>query len=256
VAVDGPHTKNIRIQVMSEWDLPKNVQTQSIERVGGGYAWESGVYDATIKMVYLNQSASEAVSCNIILENSAGKELKESFWIKSGKAKGNKTYFTKDKVDYPLPGYSIANSMCVAATGESLSKCMESIEKKTINVYNPELRKEAPSERPILTGLLNKVIKVAVHQVVEDKVSKAANGQYEPTGESRTVNQCKFFGNTEGKTAEEITSSSDATMFDNWSAKNKGTVLDKSTKSKGTSAASIMGSPTVQATDGQGSLFT
>ena len=241
---------------MSEWDLPKNVQTQSIERVGGGYAWESGVYDATIKMVYLNQSASEAVSCNIILENSAGKELKESFWIKSGKAKGNKTYFTKDKVDYPLPGYSIANSMCVAATGESLSKCMESIEKKTINVYNPELRKEAPSERPILTGLLNKVIKVAVHQVVEDKVSKAANGQYEPTGESRTVNQCKFFGNTEGKTAEEITSSSDATMFDNWSAKNKGTVLDKSTKSKGTSAASIMGSPTVQATDGQGSLFT
>ena len=52
---------------MSEWELPKNVETQSIERVGGGFAWESGVYDATIKMVYLNQSASEAFSFNIIL---------------------------------------------------------------------------------------------------------------------------------------------------------------------------------------------
>ena len=41
---------------MSEWELPKNVETQSIERVGGGgFAWESGVYDATVKMVYLNQ---------------------------------------------------------------------------------------------------------------------------------------------------------------------------------------------------------
>jgi len=241
---------------MSEWDLPKNVQTQSIERVGGGFAWESGVYDATVKMVYLNQSASEAVSCNVILENSEGKELKESFWIKSGKAKGNKTYFTKDKVDYPLPGYSIANSMCVAVTGESLSKCMESVEKKTINIYNPELRKEAPSERPVLVGLLNKVVKVAVHQVIEDKVAKSPSGQYEPTGESRTVNQCKFFGNTEGKTAEEITSNADATMFDKWAAKNTGTVLDKTTKAKGNSAAAIMGSPAATTNDKQGSLFT
>jgi hypothetical protein len=64
---------------MSEWELPKNVETQSIERIGGGgFAWESGVYDATVKMVYLNQSASDAVSFNIILENSEGKELREA----------------------------------------------------------------------------------------------------------------------------------------------------------------------------------
>ena len=241
---------------MSEWELPEGVETQSIERVGGGFAWESGVYDATVKMVYLNQSAKEAVSFNVILQNSAGKELKESFWIKSGKAKGNKTYFTKDGKDYPLPGYSTANSMCVAVTGESLAKCMESVEKKTINVYNVELRKEAPSERPVLTGLLNKPVKVAVHQVLEDKVAKTASGQYEPTGESRTVNECKFFGNPEGKTAEEITSDQPATMFDKWAAKNTGTVIDKSSKAKTTSAAAIMGSAPVDSNGKQDSLFT
>ena len=59
---------------MSEWELPKTVETQSIERVGGGgFAWESGVHDTTIKMVYLNQAASEAQSFNIILENSEGR---------------------------------------------------------------------------------------------------------------------------------------------------------------------------------------
>ena len=141
---------------MSEWELPKDVEKQSIERVGGGFAWESGVYDAVVKMVYLNQSASEAVSWNVIIVNSEGKELRESFWIKSGKAKGNKTYFTKDGKNYPLPGYSLANSMCIAATGEDLDACMKSSEKKTVNIYNVEQKKEVPTERPVVMGLINK----------------------------------------------------------------------------------------------------
>jgi hypothetical protein len=231
----------------TEWDLPTNVETTSIERVGGGYAWESGVYDTVVKMVYLNQSASEAVSFNVILENQAGKELKESFWIKSGKAKGNKTYYTKDGKDYPLPGYSVANSLCVAATGESLAKCMATAEKKTINIYNPELKKEAPTERPVLMGLAGVKVKVAVHQITEDKTAKNEAGDYVATGQSRTVNECKFFGNEAGKTTEEILSDSDATMFDKWAEKNTGTVIDKTTKGTatgGTSAADIMGGGT------------
>jgi len=238
---------------MSEWELPASVEKTSIERIGGGFAWESGVYDATVKMVYLNQSASEAVSLNVILENSTGKELKEAFWIKSGKAKGNKTYYTKDGKDYPLPGYSTANSMCVAVTGDSLAKCMDTAEKKTINIYNPELKKEAPTERPVLMGLANKAVKVAVHQVIEDKTAKNASGQYEPTGATRTVNECKFFGNSEGQTAEEITSKTPAVKFSKWAEKNTGSVIDKTTKSKnGSSAADIMGSAPVAV----GSLFT
>jgi hypothetical protein len=241
---------------MSEWELPKDVEKQSIERVGGGFAWESGVYDAVVKMVYLNQSASEAVSWNVIIVNSDGKELREAFWIKSGKAKGNKTYFTKDGKNYPLPGYSLANSMCIAATGEDLDACMKSSEKKTVNIYNVEQKKEVPTERPVVMGLINKPVKVAVHQVVEDKMTKGSNGNYESTGETRTVNNCKFFGNCDGKTAEEIENNTDAVMFDKWAAKNTGNVIDKSSKSKPNSAADIMGStPANSNNDKQGSLF-
>ena len=243
---------------MSEWDLPANAETPTIERIGGGgFLWESGVFKATVKMVYLDQAKSEAVSFNILLENTEGKTLKEAFYIKSGKAKGNKTYYTKDGKDFPLPGYATANSLCVAATGQSLGKCMENLEKKMVNIYNPELRKETPMERPVVMDLVGKQVSVAVHQMTVDKNAKNAAGQYEPTGETRSINECKFFGNADGKTADEILENRDAEMFDKWAAKNTGIVIDKSSKdaAKGSSAADIMGSSAPAAEASSGSLF-
>jgi len=227
---------------MSEWELPTTVEHTSIERVGGGYVWESGVHDAKIKVVYLNQAKSEAISATVIMENAEGKEMKESFWIKSGKAKGNKSYYEKDGKQFPLPGYAVANSMCIAATGESLAKCIDKAEKKSVKIWNSEEGKEVPTERPVLMSLTGKTIKVAVHQIKEDKTQKNEAGQYVPTGEDRLTNECKFFGNTEGKTAEEILSGEPAEMFTKWAEKNTGTVIDKTTKKEpGTSAADIMG---------------
>jgi len=226
---------------MGEWNLPDTVQNSSIEKLGGGFSWESGVYDTVISMVYLNQSESEAVSFNVVLKNAAGKELEESFWIKSGKAKGNKTFYTKHGKDFPLPGYSVANSMCVAATGESLAKNMETAEKKTIQVYDSTEGKKVSKERPVLVPLLNLKVKVAVQQILEYKQKKNdATGAYENTGETRTVNECKFFGNPDGKTTEEILSDSPAGMFDKWSEKYAGQVIDK-TATKKASATAVMG---------------
>lgn len=245
---------------MSEWELPASVEAQSIERVGGSYAWESGVYNSVVSMAYLDQAKSGAVSFNVILKNAAGKELKESFWIKSGDKKGNKTYYTdKDGKDRPLPGYSVANSLCVAATGESLAKCMTTAEKKIVNIYNHEVSKEVPTERPVMTIILNKAVKVAVHQVLENKNKKDSSGEYVPTANTRTINECKFFGNQEGKTAEEILEGKDAVMFDKWAEKNTGTVIDKTVKetTATTSAADIMGggASTDASATTQGSLF-
>lgn len=236
---------------MTEWDLPASVEEQTIERVGGGgYAWKTGVHKAKIKLVHLSQAASKAVGFNIELENADGKTMKETLWIKSGDKKGNKTFYTdKDGKDRPLPGYSVANSLCVAATGDSLGKVMGTagnIEKKTIKLYNFEAGKEVETEVNVVTALLGLPVTVAVHNVLEDKNKKNAAGQYEPTGQTRTSNETKFFGNAEGQTAEEILSGSEATMFDAWAAKNTAeTVIDKTaaggTNKGATSAADIMG---------------
>lgn len=229
---------------MSEWELPSTVEEQSIERVGGGYAWESGVYDIATKLVYLDQAESGAVSFNFIVTNNEGKELKETLWIKSGNAKGNKTFYTgKDGIDRPLPGYAVANSMCVALAGISLAQAIAGAEKKTVNVYNAEQKKEVPTERPVLMPLLNKKGKVAVHQIKEAKQKKDESGKYVDTGDTRTVNESKFFGNSEGRTAEEITGDKPAEMFEKWAARNTGQVIDKTQKKDdNSSAADIMNS--------------
>ena len=72
------------------------------------------VYDATVKMVYLNQTASEAVWFNVILEKNSGNmtELRENFCIKSGKAKGNQTYYVKDGKNILFQDINLPN-LCV-----------------------------------------------------------------------------------------------------------------------------------------------
>ncbi len=233
---------------MSEWDLPDDVETTKIERVGGGgYTWESGVYLTTIDLVYLDQRDSEAIFLNAVLKNDAGKELKEAFCIKSGKDKGKRTWYIskKDGKKYPLPGYSIANSLCISALGKSLADCLKETTKKMVEVYDYKEGKTVPTEKYALMNLVGKAVKVAVHQVKQDKTKKNdATGKYDSTGETKVINECKFFGNTAGVTAEEIEAGEEATMFDKWAEKNTGTVIDKSTKKTGASAADIMGGGT------------
>ena len=179
---------------------------------------------------------------NIVLENSEGKELKESLCIRSGNEKGNKTYYVKNGKNIALPGYSISDSMCISATGEGLPKAMEAREKKQIKSWDSEKQKEGPVERDVLMSLTNKPVKVAVHQVIEDKqVKNVATGQYEPSGLTRTINKCKFFGNKDGKTAEEIKAKKEAGFFSKWAEKNTGVVINEASKNSN-SAASIMGS--------------
>jgi len=234
---------------MSNWELPADIEMPSIERVGGGgFLWDSGVYDATVKMVYLDQTESDAVSFNIELLNSDGKTLEEQFWILNGKAKGNQTWYTnKSGKKVPIPGYVSADHLCRAVLGENLDPVRKTAENKTVSVYNKEQGKKVATEKPVITNLLNKAVKVAVQQVIVDKTAKNGNGQYLPTGETKTINECKFFGSVEnGKTADEITKNQPATMFTRWAEKNTGVTINKSAakskKATNTSAASIMDS--------------
>ena len=218
---------------MSDWNLPTDVETTSTERVGGkGFIWESGVYKTKVQLVYLNQVRSGAISFNIVLKGEDGRDLKESLWIKSGDTKGNKTYYEKDGKKFPLPGYSTADSLCVAATGKHLPEIMNSSEKKMVNIYSYEAKKEVPTERPVLMDLRDQTVTVAVREILEDKNIKNDAGEYVPSGETRSKNECAFFGNAEGKSADEILAGRDAVIFDKWAEKNTGEVIDKSKATK------------------------
>jgi hypothetical protein len=238
---------------MSEWKLPDDVVEPSIEgSSGGNFIWESGVYDTNIKLAYLNQTPGGAYFLNVELEKVGEKfgRIRDKWCIKSGNEKGNKIYYIgKDGKKQPLPGYQTAKALCLAVTGEDLDANMSKLEKKVIKVWNFDQGKEVPSEHPVIPGLINQKVKVAVHQVIEDKKAKNSDGNWVPSGATKTINQCKFFGNPDnGKTPEEVAANKDAGALDRWATKNTGLVVDKSTKGvkPQDSAASIMGdtSPT------------
>ena len=245
---------------MSEWKLPDDVVEPSIEGSGGGsFLWESGLYDATVKLAYVTQSAGGAYFLNVELEKNGGNfgTMRDKWCIKSGNEKGNKTfYINKEGKKQPLPGYQTGKSLCVTVTGEDLDANMDKVEKKVIKVRDFAQGKDVPTELPVLTALLNKPVKVAVHQILQNKRVRSGNGQWVETADTKPVNECKFFGNAEsGKTAEEIKANKEAGALERWAKKNTGVVIDKSSKAKGAtdSAADIMGnnsSPT------QGSLFS
>ena len=135
-------------------------------------------------------------------------------------------------------------------------KGMATAEKKVVNIYNHDAGKEVPTECPVLMALVNKPVKVAVHQMEEDKNKTDAAGQYVPTGQTRKKNECKFFGDTTGRTVEEILAGDDPTVFDEWAKTNTGIVIDKTTKQKSTSAADIMNGENTDTPDTTASLFS
>ncbi|MEA2037105.1 MAG: hypothetical protein U9O94_06325 [Nanoarchaeota archaeon] len=229
---------------MSEWSLPTDTKKVSIEK-SGGFLWDSGVYPVKVKLAYLDQAKSGATSFNIILENNEGKELKNTMYIRSGKAKKNSTTYTKDGVKYPLPGYSTAESLCRAATGKNLEQNIMAHEKKQVKIYDFEQQKDVVQERPVLVNLLGASVQVAVSRIKENKSKKNADGDYVDTDDIREINECKFFGNADGFSADEISENiPEAKALPSWHKVNAGKVIDKSKTAVGTganSAAGIMG---------------
>ena len=98
-------------------------------------------------------------------------------------------------------------------------------------------KKEVPTERPVVMDLLNKTVTVAVHEVVEDKNIKNDAGEYVPSGETRSRNECKFFGDATGRTAEEIQNGAEPAKFKQWADKNAGKKVDRSKGATGGATA-------------------
>ena len=227
------------------------------ETLGGGgnsRIWDSGVYNTIIEMVTVEESSGGATAVNVTIKN-ADKDskvfpLRDTFWITSGKAKGqNPYYIDKAGKKHPLPGYTSANRMCISVTGSPLNEVVPKGEKKTINAYSYEQRKEVPTEKFVLTNLIGKPVKIAVQLMTRNKQAKNANGVYEDTPETFEVNEIRYFANAEsglsvGEMADGVT---EASFMNEWHTKYAGTVIDRTNKklkatptaSTGTSKASV-----------------
>ena len=212
----------------------------------------SDIYNLMIKYAYGQKSKGGAMGIHMVLTTPEDREIKVTEYITSGDAKGNKTYYEKDKKDsdgnitgkdqFNLPGYSAIDSLCNLVIGKSILQCDN--EKRTINLYDYTLKKEIPTEVDMLVELVGKAVCGAVLNQIQDKTAKnSQTGKYEPTGKTYSTNVVdKFLNAADRKTASEVRNKLDGDFAPKWLAKWKGQIDDQSTEVK---TAGLKGAPAV-----------
>lgn len=208
---------------------------------GGSKVLESGLYPCTIAMAHATTSQGGAMGLVLTLKTDDGQELRQTLWMTSGTAKGCKNYYEKDGQKNYLPGYLLANSVCLLAAGKEIPQM--DTETKVINLYSAEAKSEVPTKVEVLMDLLGKEILVGVIKQNVDKTKKNdATGLYEPTGETREENEVdKFFRARDRMTTAEIRAQAPTAAFaDTWASKWTGVTKEKA---KGAAAAGTAGVP-------------
>ena len=61
------------------------------DSVGGGFVLDTNLYNFTVKLAYLQKADSDALSLVVHLTTEDGKDVRQQFWMTSGKEKGCKS---------------------------------------------------------------------------------------------------------------------------------------------------------------------
>lgn len=218
---------------------------QETDSLGGGSRiLESGLYKSKIQVAYLEKSKGGALGLVLHLETDSGQDLRQTLWVASGDAKGNKTYYVNAKNEkHFLPGYLHANSICLLTCDKEISQM--ATEEKVIKLYNFDAKAEVPTKVNMLVDLIGKEIAAGVIKQTVDKNVKNADGKYVPSGEVREENEIdKIFRATDGMTVAEIRANATEAVFaTSWKDKWTGVTKDRTTKQ---AAGSTAGAPTPQ----------
>ena len=197
---------------------------ESVDRVGGGGgARESGIYPGKIKYAYSGKSDGGALSLTVAFTDSEGKDFRETLWLTNKKGENwflNKQDNTKK---IPMGGFVIAEDICLILTGKPLAE--QEIEEKVFNIYDFDAGKEIPKSVNALVELTGGEISLGILKVLEDKTKKNdQTGEYEPTGEDRTLNNIDKVFDTETKlTVAEARNGEEVGKFwEKWEAANVG----------------------------------
>ena len=194
---------------------------------GGSYLWDSGVYKAIIDMAYFDQSKGGAHSLNVTLLGEDGKKLKQTIWFTNRK---EEVHFVNQKgeKDY-LPGYTLANNLSLIITGEDVNEAFDKSEKKMVNVYDFNEKKEKPTEKSVATSLLGKPVKVAILKQTVNKRVNDGSGNYVDSAETRDENQIKefYFADSDLTVVEKAKDAKEALMMPKWAERNTGKTLNR-----------------------------
>ena len=212
---------------MGKFSMHDDIKLKETSLGGGSYLWDSGVYKAIIDMAYFDQSKGGAHSLNVTLLGEDNKKLKQTIWFTNRK---EEVHFVNQKgeKDY-LPGYTLANNLSLIITGEDVNEAFDKSEKKMVNVYDFNEKKEKPTEKSVATSLLGKPVKVAILKQTVNKRVNDGSGNYVDSAETRDENQIKefYFADSDLTVVEKAKDAKEALMMPKWAERNTGKTLNR-----------------------------
>lgn len=191
----------------------------------GTGAFESGLYNCTVKMAYLGESSSGSVSLTLHLDTDNG-EFKHTIYLTSGKAKGQKKTYERNGQKHYLPSFIVGDSLCMLTLGIQIGDMVT--EDKIVKIYDYNTQSEEPTSVPVFTALLGQpIIAGIIKRVVDKNKNVAPNGatpDYKATGETKEDNVIdKLFRAADGLTTTEILAGTTESAFrDSWGVKHTG----------------------------------
>lgn len=217
-------------------NLQKNDSVQDETDVIFGRTLETGVYDFTIDMAYMDQSDSEATFVHFAFVTDDGNTFSENVYVTSGKSKGKKnTYTDKAGKEQYLPGFLIGNAIHEMVTGEEIAKA--NTKEKLVKAWNPEKGAEEPMKKHVLVDLLQQRVKIGLRQTRQFKQVNQ-DGKYVDSDQIITINEIqKIFDADTDQTMAEKREGKDAEFIDKWSATYAGKLYDKTGGAEGSGAS-------------------
>jgi hypothetical protein len=212
----------------------KNLETKGLEqnedRVGGYNPLDSDLYTGTIKLAYAGQSAKGARSVTVHAEV-GGQEYRETIYITN---RNGEPFWTNDNgKKSPLPGFTVINDICIAATDKPLEE--QETEEKQVKLYDFDERKEVLKGVDVLIDLLDKPIALGILNILQNKSVKQGDGSYADGPEEQNINQIDkvFHAETKMTVKEALDAegwdADKADFHQKWIDKNAGKVRDKRT---------------------------
>lgn len=193
---------------------------------GGKTLLPTGIYKLHIKYAYSGESTGGALYITVV-GSVNGNDYSETFWITN---KEKKNYFIKNGKEFLLPGLVTIDDMCLFGTGKPLAE--QSTVDKIIEKYSPETSSMQKVSVPVIEGLIDKDILVAIFQVKEFKRKKFEDG-YHTISDTTEFNEIeKVFHLDKHLTVNEVIKKVEEPVFyTQWLEAKKGKVKDK-TKGK------------------------
>lgn len=187
---------------------------------------ETNVYKATMLYAYMEQSAKEQNTYNIIIrwKLEQGYTFNETLWsvVKQGSVFSGTNKDGTKKMTY---GFQVATRYFATFVGKSLEQAFENMSTKTVDVYDFGLRTDVPKQINCFTDSINAQGYVAFQRKVSNKQEKQGD-VYVATAERKTEPTIAFTTTLDKRTLSELKIATAPTKLDAWQAANAGKDYD------------------------------